>query len=93
MAYDMLADIYFSLHKSLFPHGKRAIFTKDECSMLMDSLAARRIPGRDRRQPAQVLNRQLKDALASLPIIQLSTLQEAAKSCAMATNPPAGRAI
>jgi hypothetical protein len=82
IAYETLRVLYFRLRKRLFQHSKRVSFTKDECGVLLDLLASRAMAPRGRRQPAQVLNRQLKEALAGVPGFEFACLQEAAKKCA-----------
>jgi hypothetical protein len=89
VAYATLQDIYFSLRRQLFQHGKRATFTKEECGVLLSALCSETVVARDRRQPAQLLNAQLKEALGRIPIFPISTLQEAAKKCATAVGSPA----
>jgi hypothetical protein len=85
-AYDTVKELYFALHRRLFPHSKRGMFTKDECALLLDLLVARTVAGRGRRQPAQALNIQLKVALSCVTFFHIGCLQEAAKKCAVAVN-------
>jgi hypothetical protein len=83
-AYGALKGLYFALHKRLFPHSKRSMFTKDECALFLDLLLAQATDGRGRRQPAQALNARLKGALAAVSAFHTGCLQEAAKKCALA---------
>jgi hypothetical protein len=85
-AYADLMDLYFALQKTLFPYSRRKAFTKGECILLMDSLAPSSTTTRDHRKSAEALNKLLKEALVSLPIVSFGSLQEAAKSCAMRSN-------
>jgi hypothetical protein len=88
VAYATLQDIYFSLRKQLYQHGKRATFTKEECGVLLSTLCSETVVARDRRQPAQVLNAQLKEALGRIRLLPIAALQEAAKKCANAVGSP-----
>jgi hypothetical protein len=83
-AYDTIANLYFTLRRRLFQHAKRIGFTKGECGLFMDSLAARPIAARGHRQSAQLLNTQLKEALTDVPAFQIGCLQEAVKKVAVA---------
>jgi hypothetical protein len=81
--YDAIANLYFTLMKRLFQHSKRNTFTKSECGLFMHSLAARPIAARAHRQSAQLLNKQLKEALATVPPFHIGCLQEAVKRVAV----------
>jgi hypothetical protein len=80
-AYTTCKELYFTLQRRLYQNSKRANFTKEECIVLSSLFGFRAFPVRYARQPAGVVNAQLKASFAQIPELSLASIKEAVKKC------------